>query len=565
MSHLDEIRDLLFGQEKAQLAKLDERVTTPELRSEDVAAILPQAIQRSHEAGPALARRLRPPVDACIKSGLREAPQEYADALYPIMGPAIRRSIAETFKAYAQQINQTMEQSLSLKYLRWRFEASRAGIPFAQYIMQKTLQYRVEQGYLIQRDSGLLIAHVHQEAAEIKDNDAVSAMFTAIQDFVKDSFSPDQSGRLEVAEMGEFALWAVHGPEALLVCVIRGVAPKSLRSELQGLLERLHTAYETQLAHYNGDAGTVTDVAYDLAECLQWQAVTEKKAKTSLLRKPGFWLALALIGLLAWWLYGQYQKSMERQALTRSFEAVPGIYLDRIVNESGTLTIYGLRDPLAQRAETIVAESGLSNLAWQSQLRPYRSLDLPIVRQRVEAALDLPQSLDGAWQADTFAVSGVASKDWIARASTLATSGQFAASIDLSGVVPEAVATVDPLIEFQTMLSMHASTTLQFSEGTQLVEPGALAQLEQALLVLASEARDLNRVVSVQVTGSADATGVPATNQRVANARAEFVASRLRRRLSNYAVTISVMPADLSEAVGVHLRRATVVVTEAAQ
>jgi hypothetical protein len=109
-------------------------------------------------------------------------------------------------RTLAQQINEAVEQSLTPRGLVWRMQAWRAGVPFGDFVLQKTLLYRIEQAYLISRENGLLIGHAQHEVARIKDSDAVSAMFTAIQDFVKESFSPDRTGRLETADMGEFTL-----------------------------------------------------------------------------------------------------------------------------------------------------------------------------------------------------------------------------------------------------------------------------------------------------------------------------------------------------------------------
>ena len=180
MNDLDKLKSLLFGDEKEALDSITRRVERPETRAVDVADILPEAIYQSHKNGDHLSVSLREPVSECLEQAIQEDPQKYGDALYPVMGPAIRRSIMETLRAFAQQINEAVEQSLTPRGLKWRFQAWRAGIPFGDFVLQKTLLYRVEQAYLISRENGLLVAHVHHEAAKIKDSDAVSAMFTAI-------------------------------------------------------------------------------------------------------------------------------------------------------------------------------------------------------------------------------------------------------------------------------------------------------------------------------------------------------------------------------------------------
>ena len=277
MNDLEELKSLLFGAEKQALDSIARRVERPETRAVDVADVLPEAVRLSHQRGSQLVSTLREPVGECLRDSFHSQPKQYADALYPVMGPAIRKSIISALRSFAQQISDTVEQSLSYRGIKWRLEAWRSGIPFGEYIVQKTLQYRVEQAYLISRDNGLLIGHAHHEASRIKDSDAVSAMFTAIQDFIKESFSPDRTGRLETADMGEFTLWAVHGPHALLVCVIRGVPPRSLRSDLSAVLERVHFRYGDAIREYSGDTSSVPDVEEDLAECLRFEALKQRE------------------------------------------------------------------------------------------------------------------------------------------------------------------------------------------------------------------------------------------------------------------------------------------------
>ena len=195
MSDLEQLKELLFGAEKEALQSITERIGRREVRTADVADILPEAIHLSHRKDGELVDSLTQPVGECLRNAVRDDPRTYGDALYPVMGPAIRKAIAHALRTLSQQISEAVEHSISPKGLKWRWQASRAGVPFGEFLLQKTLRFRVEQAYLISRENGLLVGHVHHESSKIKDSDAVSAMFTAIQDFVKESFSPDRTGR----------------------------------------------------------------------------------------------------------------------------------------------------------------------------------------------------------------------------------------------------------------------------------------------------------------------------------------------------------------------------------
>ena len=87
----------------------------------------------------------------------------------------------------AESINQTLERRLSFESLKWRIEGWRTGRDFGEIVLTRSLGYRVEQVFLVHRETGLLLQHVAR-SDEVLDSDMVSGMLTAIQDFVRDSF-----------------------------------------------------------------------------------------------------------------------------------------------------------------------------------------------------------------------------------------------------------------------------------------------------------------------------------------------------------------------------------------
>ena len=61
-----------------------------------------------------------------------------ADALFPVIGPAIRKAVAHTFDAMIDSVNQTIEQSVSWQAVQWRWTAWRTGKPFAEIVHRNT-------------------------------------------------------------------------------------------------------------------------------------------------------------------------------------------------------------------------------------------------------------------------------------------------------------------------------------------------------------------------------------------------------------------------------------------
>jgi len=136
----------------------------------------------------ALAKALSPTIQETLRESVRKDPHVLADALFPMMGPAIRKSITETLRAMLESFNAALEHSLSAQGIKWRIEAFRTGKSFGEIVLMHSLLYRVEQVFLIHRQTGLVLSHVVATSVSTQDPSMVAGMLSAIQQFVRDSF-----------------------------------------------------------------------------------------------------------------------------------------------------------------------------------------------------------------------------------------------------------------------------------------------------------------------------------------------------------------------------------------
>jgi OOP family OmpA-OmpF porin len=221
-----ELRELILAPEQQALHRLHHRIDDPASRTEDVGSVVAEAIQLRRKQGgdEALSAALTPTIETALRDSVRKDPGTLADALFPVMGPAIRRSILETLRAFLESFNQVLDQSLSIQGLKWRWEALRTGRSFTEVALLHSLIFRVEQVFLIHRKTGLSLGHAVAPAVAMQDPGLVSAMLSAIQDFVRDSFHTPQGQGLNRLNVGDLDVWIEQGPYAILACVIRGIA-----------------------------------------------------------------------------------------------------------------------------------------------------------------------------------------------------------------------------------------------------------------------------------------------------------------------------------------------------
>ena len=153
---LERLRTILLGD---SLGALDARVADVERAEDELHARLPSAIERAGQGSGAerMATALATPVTRALGTAVRENRELIVDVLFPVIGPAIRKAIAETMRSLVADINRTVESSFTPRGIRWRIEAWRSGVPYAEIVLKQSLKYRVDHVFLIERDSGLVL------------------------------------------------------------------------------------------------------------------------------------------------------------------------------------------------------------------------------------------------------------------------------------------------------------------------------------------------------------------------------------------------------------------------
>ncbi|MFA5065804.1 MAG: hypothetical protein WC566_10115 [Dehalococcoidia bacterium] len=275
---LNSLRTLILAPEQHEIGELKERLNDPKIRAEELSRVIAEAIVIRASTDRKLATALLPTIEEVIRDSVKRDPKFLADSIFPIIGPAIRRSISESLRAMVESMNNTLEHTFSWRGIKWRIESFRTGMPFAEIVLMHTLVYRMEQIFLIHKETGLVLQHVTAESIDSKDADMVSAMLTAIQDFVNDSFAAKEDSSLQNLNMGELTILIEQGPRAVLASVIRGNPPSELRTILKEILENIEFEYNSALDDFKGDAAPFEPCKPDLLYCLTQAQKTDSRS-----------------------------------------------------------------------------------------------------------------------------------------------------------------------------------------------------------------------------------------------------------------------------------------------
>ena len=519
---LTELRNLLLEPIQIQLGKLQERLDDPDLHARDTSRVLAEAIVlRSTQDRKRLARALNPAVEDIVKASLEKDRKTFINALFPVIGAAVRKAIAQAFKRMIQSLNLALERGLSWQGLMWRIEALRTGTPFAEVVLLHCLVYRVEQVFLIHRETGLVLQHMVSESVAFQDPDMVSGMLTAIQEFTHDSFSAQGGGgALDAIQVGDLAVWIEQGPMATLVAVIRGSPSEELRTVLQEALETIHFEQRDLLDSFKGDPAPFEACRPNLDSCLQAQYRSTRQRPS-----PILWLLVAgLIGGLGLWTALTLRNHLHWVDYIAKLKAQPGIVVSAAEKRDGRYFVYGLRDPLAADPGDILSKTQLDAGKVTQQWEPYLSLNHELVFRRTSHLLNPPKTVSLQLDGEVLVARGSAPHQWI-----MDTRKLVRAIPGISQFRDEELVDAD-LVEFNaTMESLEKCVLLFVLNSTALI-PDQNNQLEKA----AAEVRrlqDLARItgkgIRIEIVGHTDSSGTETRNMHLSQKRAEEIRSFL--------------------------------------
>jgi len=524
---LEELRQLLLEPEQMALRKLQERLDNPKKRAYDISRVLPEALVLCSSRNAVLANELTPQMDKLINASIGKNSKFFIATLSRMIGPAVRSAISEKI----QGMNQALAHSFSFRGLKWRWEAFRTGKTFAEVVMLHSLIYRVEQAFLIHKETGLLLQNVVARDVVSQDADLVSGMLTAIQDFVKDSFNTSGEDGLETLQVGELSVWIEEGPQMLLAVVIRGHASPELRTVLRDALESIYLEKSASLEDFEGDNSTFETIKPYLEVCLEARYKSESSR-----RAPYFWTLLMILGLaIGVWIFFLWRDHQQWTRYVDKLREQPGIVITLAEKNRSAYIIKGLRDTLAPDPQKLLKNSEFRPQKLRMHWKPYYAMNPAFILKRSGQVLQPPPSVHLTFENDALIAKGSAPHQWIAEARILARAipGVFQFWSD-----QVADADLKQLNQVKQQLEIRRLyfklKTTEFSD----VKSNALAELQADVHNVLNLAGTLNQNIYIQIKGHTDSSGTEKENSDLSLKRA--------RQIRNFLVRKGVNPVKLT-------------------
>jgi hypothetical protein len=133
--------------------------------------------------------------------------------------------------------------------------------------------FSIEEVLLI-HESGILISTASRKLETGMDRDIFSGMFTAVQDFIKDSFQANEEAGLKRMDFGDNKILIEHGHNIFLTAILTGGEPRYLPLYMVEVINELEQNYGEVLVGWRGDLGLLEGIDDYLVKLLH---VTDEK------------------------------------------------------------------------------------------------------------------------------------------------------------------------------------------------------------------------------------------------------------------------------------------------
>ncbi|MBE9211133.1 OmpA family protein [Plectonema cf. radiosum LEGE 06105] len=523
LNELTELRSLLLGIEQPKLDKFYQKLDNPQVDAEDISKMLPEAIILRTMKDDQLSEAMIPTVEQAIESSVKKDINILSQAIFPIIGPATRKAIATTLDEMLQSFNRALEYSASPQSLKWRIEARQTGKSFAEVVLLRTLIYRVEQVFLIHKHSGLILQHIVASKVAAQDPSLVSAMLTAIQDFVRDSFEVRKHEGLHTLEFGELTIWIEEGPTAVLAGIIRGNAPEELRIVFKNVLEKIHLKLSKEIENFSGDTQPFVPSKPYLENCLESHYRNPTNTKYTYA-----WLSVTILTIvLGIWGFNVIRDNQRWNNYVKILADQPGILVTKTDTRNGKYLVTGMRDPLAVEPNQFMKQLNINEKAVVYQWKPFISLEPEIIVKRAENFLQKPKTV--TFTLDDKGVlnaTGFAPREWILSAR------QQQSSLSILGInqyQDENLTNLD-IEQLNTYKKEIEEIILLFENNTTQFLPGEtekLLKLLPKLQNLIDAAKSLEKDIFIEIDGYANSLGDKQANIKLSQNRAEKILTYL--------------------------------------
>lgn len=270
---------------------------------------------------------------------------ELYDLMYPLVGRLVMAKVAEAFRSLINYIDARLESTFSISMWKYRFTSFRTGIPLAEIVLRDSLPYYIDEIFLLQKKSSILLGHASRDDERSVDKDLVGGMLGAINDFIKTSFKKSKSGVGEI-QFDEYRIMIFESMYFYAAIVLYGSPDMDFLHRVDAVLNGVHRAYSRRLKNFDGDMAKLHGIdaqLRDLVDAANTPGRSGEKTSLARVKAAGALFAVFAVAGVIWLGYTSYRDwRLEGRIASRVNRALPPFSHDVDINVSGdTVSVTG--------------------------------------------------------------------------------------------------------------------------------------------------------------------------------------------------------------------------------
>lgn len=271
---------------------------------------------------------------------------ELFDAIYPMTGEIISRKISEAFMNLVNYLNEKLEQATSTRAFRYRLKSMFTGIPVSELLLADSLPFIVDEIFMLQKESGLLLVHASRTGADNINRDMVGGMLVAINEFAKTAFQGETSKELDEIKYGRRRIIIRSCGTFLMAFVVHGAPSFEFMNSTGSLAAETQARYWKKLKKFSGDVSVFAAARSRFEEFMSSYNTPPEVVQTVSYRKLKIAASVIIILFVIWFgrsAWSFYTDSKHEKAAMRSIResAQPNMSDVTVEYDGGTATVRG--------------------------------------------------------------------------------------------------------------------------------------------------------------------------------------------------------------------------------
>ena len=197
---LGRLKDILLWDDRKELEEIKQILNTRADLAQRVSPIIEEHLEHLKLT---FSDDYKEIVNKLIETKLKNSQEEIVNSLYPSLGRMIKKYINHQLQLLKENIDTSVKSTFSGAGIKRRFKSIFTGVDESELIISTANQYTIQEIFLIERDSGLLMGSASLHTTF--DQDVVAGMLTAIKAFVEDAFKKEKQ-ELEFIEYGNYKI-----------------------------------------------------------------------------------------------------------------------------------------------------------------------------------------------------------------------------------------------------------------------------------------------------------------------------------------------------------------------